>query len=80
MNLEAGAQAIQASAAAAVQNVIRSLKEHDKNVLNQILPAHMVTTDAVQRIQVMMMMMLLVMMMLMMMMSCVHNVNDDVMC
>merc|ERR1719402_1199386 len=51
VNLEAGAQAIQASAAAAVQNVIRSLKEHDKNVLNQILPAHMVTTDAVQRIQ-----------------------------
>eukprot|EP00092_Neocalanus_flemingeri_P033274 GFUD01036185.1.p1 GENE.GFUD01036185.1~~GFUD01036185.1.p1 ORF type:complete len:626 (+),score=183.78 GFUD01036185.1:84-1961(+) len=43
INLEAGAQAIQASAAAAVQNVIRSLKDSDKNhsMLQQILPNHM---------------------------------------
>ena len=41
INLEAGAQAIQASAAAAVQNVIRSLKDSDKMMLQQILPNHM---------------------------------------
>jgi len=43
INFEAGAQAIQASAAAAVQNVIRSLKDSDKNhsMLQQILPNHM---------------------------------------
>ena len=42
INFEAGAQAIQASAAAAVQNVIRSLKDSDKNhsMLQQILPNH----------------------------------------
>jgi len=46
INLEAGAQAIQASAAAAVQNVIRSLKDSDKNhsMLQQILPNHMLGT------------------------------------
>ena len=39
IDMEAGAQAIQASAAAAVQNVIRSLKEPDKNsVLTSLLP------------------------------------------
>jgi len=43
INFEAGAQAIQASAAAAVQNVIRSLKDSEKNqnMLQQILPNHM---------------------------------------
>ena len=41
IDLEAGAQAIQASAATAVQNVLRSLKESDKSILNQILPAHL---------------------------------------
>ena len=43
INLEAGAQAIQASAAAAVQNVIRSLKDSEKSggVLQQILPSHL---------------------------------------
>jgi len=52
VNMEAGAQAIQASAAAAVQNVIRSLKEQDKNILNQILPHHMILDhDTGQRIQ-----------------------------
>lgn len=53
VNMEAGAQAIQASAAAAVQNVIRSLKEQDKNILNQILPHHMILQDhdTGQRIQ-----------------------------
>ena len=40
IDLEAGAQAIQASAATAVQNVLRSLKESDKSILNQILPQH----------------------------------------
>ena len=40
IDLEAGAQAIQASAANAVQNVLRSLKESDKTILNQILPGH----------------------------------------
>ena len=35
IDLEAGAQAIQASAATAVQNVLRSLKESDKSILNQ---------------------------------------------
>ncbi len=34
IDLEAGAQAIQASAATAVQNVLRSLKESDKSILN----------------------------------------------
>jgi len=43
IDLEAGAQAIQASAANAVQNVLRSLKESDKTILNQILPGHLVT-------------------------------------
>jgi len=43
INLEAGAQAIQASAAAAVQNVIRSLKDSDKMMLQQILPNHMLS-------------------------------------
>ena len=40
IDMEAGAQAIQASAAAAVQNVIRSLKEPEKqqSVLHSILP------------------------------------------
>ena len=42
IDLEAGAQAIQASAANAVQNVLRSLKESDKTILNQILPGHLV--------------------------------------
>ena len=41
IDLEAGAQAIQASAATAVQNVLRSLKESDKSLLNQILPPHL---------------------------------------
>jgi len=41
IDLEAGAQAIQASAATAVQNVLRSLKESDKSLLNQILPHHL---------------------------------------
>ena len=43
IDLEAGAQAIQASAANAVQNVLRSLKESDKTqtILNQILPGHL---------------------------------------
>lgn len=41
IDLEAGAQAIQASAATAVQNVLRSLKESDKSILNQILPPHL---------------------------------------
>ena len=41
IDLEAGAQAIQASAANAVQNVLRSLKESDKTIINQILPSHM---------------------------------------
>merc|ERR1719384_1677252 len=43
IDLEAGAQAIQASAANAVQNVLRSLKESDKTILNQILPGHLVS-------------------------------------
>jgi len=42
IDLEAGAQAIQASAATAVQNVLRSLKESDKSILNQILPQHLI--------------------------------------
>ena len=54
IDLEAGAQAIQASAATAVQNVLRSLKESDKSLLNQILPQHLmggeVSTQA-QRVQ-----------------------------
>ena len=43
IDMEAGAQAIQASAAAAVQNVIRSLKDADSknSVLQSILPGHM---------------------------------------
>ena len=41
IDLEAGAQAIQASAANAVQNVLRSLKESDKTIINQIMPSHM---------------------------------------
>jgi len=45
IDLEAGAQAIQASAATAVQNVLRSLKESDKSLLNQILPPHLMTAD-----------------------------------
>ena len=40
---QAGAQAIQASAATAVQNVLRSLKESDKSLLNQILPSHLMS-------------------------------------
>ena len=45
IDMEAGAQAIQASAAAAVQNVIRSLKDADSknNVLQSILPGHMLS-------------------------------------
>jgi len=43
IDLEAGAQAIQASAATAVQNVLRSLKESDKSLLNQILPSHLMS-------------------------------------
>jgi len=43
IDLEAGAQAIQASAATAVQNVLRSLKESDKSILNQILPHHILS-------------------------------------
>ena len=45
INLEAGPQAIQASAAAAVQNVIRSLKDSDKMMLQQILPNHMLAQE-----------------------------------
>ena len=48
IDLEAGAQAIQASAATAVQNVLRSLKESDKSLLNQILPQHLVEPQASQ--------------------------------
>jgi len=51
INLEAGAQAIQASAAAAVQNVIRSLKEEDKRMLQQILPNHMLAMQPTPRNQ-----------------------------
>jgi transcription factor CP2-like protein len=47
IDLEAGAQAIQASAATAVQNVLRSLKESDKSLLNQILPPHLTMGEMV---------------------------------
>ena len=43
IDMEAGAQAIQASAAAAVQNVIRSLKEPDKQMNNSLLSSLMPT-------------------------------------
>lgn len=46
IDLEAGAQAIQASAAHAVQNVLRSLKESDKSILNQILPQHIILDNS----------------------------------
>ena len=46
IDLEAGAQAIQASAATAVQNVLRSLKESDKSILNQILPPHILVDSS----------------------------------
>ena len=49
IDLEAGAQAIQASAATAVQNVLRSLKESDKSLLNQILPQHLMSGELVQQ-------------------------------
>merc|ERR1740129_1666525 len=39
------AEAIQASAANAVQNVLRSLKESDKTIINQILPSHVMLGD-----------------------------------
>ena len=49
IDLEAGAQAIQASPATAVQNVLRSLKESDKSLLNQILPQHLMSGELVQQ-------------------------------
>jgi len=53
IDLEAGAQAIQASAANAVQNVLRSLKESDKTVINQMLPTtpHIISDPTQTRVQ-----------------------------